>query len=82
MKNGKNNKGKRRKPRHQRDNRDRKPTFTDEDIVSKEELERGNNLISLPELRTKSISELQTTAESICKSLFKTIPQSLIKFKQ
>ena len=65
MKNGKNNKGKRRKPRHQRDNRDRKPTFTDEDIVSKEELESGNNLISLPELRTKLISELQTTAESM-----------------
>ena len=65
MKNGKSNKGKRRNPRHQRDNRDRKPTFTDEDIVSKEELESGNNLISLPELRTKLISELQTTAESM-----------------
>ena len=65
MKNGRSNKGKRRNPRHQRDNRDRKPTFTDEDIVSKEELESGNNLISLPELRTKSISELQTTAESM-----------------
>ena len=65
MKNTKNNRGKRRNPRHQRDNRDRTATFTDADIVSKEELERGNNLMSLPELRTKSISELQATAESM-----------------
>ena len=65
MKNTKNNKGKRRNPRHQRDRQDRTATFTDVDIVSKEELESGNNLMSLPELRTKSISELQTTAESM-----------------
>ena len=65
MKNGKNNKGRRRKPRHQREHQDRTATFTDEDIVSKEELESGNNLMSLPELRTKSISELQDTAESM-----------------
>ena len=56
MKNSKSNKGKRRNPRHKRTNQDRTPTFTQDDIVSKADLEVGNNLMSLPELMNKSIS--------------------------
>ncbi len=67
MKHPKNNKGKRRNPRHQRttQTQDRTPTFTEDDIVSKADLEAGNNLMSLPELRKKSISELQAAAEAM-----------------
>ena len=67
MKHPKNNKGKRRNPRHQRttQTQDRTPTFTQDDIVSKADLEVGNNLMSLPELRKKSISELQAAAEAM-----------------
>ena len=65
MKHPKNNKGKRRNPRHQRTTQDRTPTFTQDDIVSKADLEAGNNLMSLPELRNKSISELQAAAEAM-----------------
>ena len=67
MKHPKNNKGKRRNPRHQRttQTQDRTPTFTQDDIVSKADLEAGNNLMSLPELRKKSISELQAAAEAM-----------------
>jgi transcription termination factor Rho len=67
MKHPKNNKGKRRNPRHQRttQTQDRTPTFTQDDIVSKADLEAGNNLMSLPELRNKSISELQAAAEAM-----------------
>jgi len=65
MKNSKNGKGKRRNSRHKRAAQDRTPTFTQDDIVSKADLEVGNNLMSLPELRNKSISELQTAAEEM-----------------
>jgi len=65
MKTPKNNKGKRRNPRHKRTDQDRTPTFTQDDIVSKADLEAGNNLMSLPELRKKSISELQAAAEAM-----------------
>ena len=65
MKNSKNGKGKRRNSRHKRPAQDRTPTFTQDDIVSKADLEVGNNLMSLPELRNKSISELQTAAEEM-----------------
>ena len=65
MKNSKNGKGKRRNPRHKRTAQDRTPTFTQDDIVSKADLEAGNNLMSLPELRNKSISELQASAEDM-----------------
>ena len=67
MKHPKNNKGKRRNPRHERttQTQDRTPTFTQDDIVSKADLEAGNNLMSLPELRKKSISELQAAAEAM-----------------
>ena len=67
MKNHKNGKGKRRNSRHKRpaQDKDRTPTFTQDDIVSKADLEVGNNLMSLPELRNKSISELQTAAEEM-----------------
>jgi len=65
MRNSKNSKGKRRNPRHKRTNQDRTPTFTQDDIVSKADLEVGNNLMSLPELRNKSISELQAAAEAM-----------------
>jgi len=65
MKNSKNGKGKRRNPRHKRPAQDRTPTFTQDDIVSKADLEAGNNLMSLPELRNKSISELQIAAEEM-----------------
>ena len=67
MKNSKNGKGKgkRRNNRHKRPAQDRTPTFTQDDIVSKADLEAGNNLMSLPELRNKSISELQSAAEEM-----------------
>ena len=65
MKNSKNSKGKRRNHRHKRTAQDRTPTFTQDDIVSKADLEVGNNLMSLPELRNKSISELQAAAEAM-----------------
>ena len=65
MRNSKNSKGKRRNPRHKRVDQDRTPTFTQDDIVSKADLEVGNNLMSLPELRNKSISELQAAAEAM-----------------
>ena len=65
MKHSKNGKGKRRNPRHKKPARDRTPTFTQDDIVSKADLEAGNNLMSLPELRNKSISELQSAAEDM-----------------
>ena len=65
MKNSKNGKGKRRTSRHKRPAQDRTPTFTQDDIVSKADLEVGNNLMSLPELRNKSISELQAAAEDM-----------------
>ena len=65
MKNSKNHKGKRRNPRHKRTAQDRTPTFTQDDIISKADLEVGNNLMSLPELRNKSISELQAAAEAM-----------------
>jgi len=67
MKNHKNGKGKRRNSRHKRpaQDKDRTPTFTQDDIVSKADLEVGNNLMSLPELRNKSISELQAAAEEM-----------------
>ncbi len=65
MKNSKNGKGKRRNTRHKRPAQDRTPTFTQDDIVSKADLEVGNNLMSLPELRNKSISELQAAAEEM-----------------
>ena len=65
MKNSKNGKGKRRNSRHKRSTQDRTPTFTQDDIVSKADLEAGNNLMSLPDLRNKSISELQLAAEDM-----------------
>ena len=65
MKNSKNSKGKRRNHRHKRTAQDRTPTFTQDDIVTKADLEAGNNLMSLPELRNKSISELQAAAEAM-----------------
>ena len=65
MKNSKNGRGKRRNPRHKSTAQDRTPTFTQDDIVSKADLEVGNNLMSLPELRNKSISELQAAAEAM-----------------
>jgi len=65
MKHSKNGKGKRRNSRHKRPAQDRTPTFTQDDIVSKADLEAGNNLMSLPELRNKSISELQAAAEDM-----------------
>ena len=59
-------KGRRRIPRHKKDfqDRDRAPTFTDEDTISKSDLE-GKDVLSLPELRKKSITQLQATAEEM-----------------
>ena len=65
MKHSKNGRGKRRNSRRKRTAQDRTPTFTEDDIVSKADLEAGNNLMSLPELRNKSISELQASAEAM-----------------
>ena len=53
-----------RNPRHKKDFHDRAATFTQEDVISKSELE-GNDVLSLPDLRTKSIIQLQSTAEEM-----------------
>ena len=60
--NGKNRR--KRNSRHKKDFQDRKPTFTSEDIISKSDVE-GDDVLSLPELRTKSITELQNTADEM-----------------
>jgi transcription termination factor Rho len=66
--NGKNKnhgKGRKRNPRHKKDfQQDRKATFTSDDVISKSEVE-GDDVLSLPDLRTKSITELQTTAQEM-----------------
>jgi len=53
-----------RNPRHKKDFHDRAATFTKEDVISKSELE-GDDVLSLPDLRTKSIIQLQSTAEEM-----------------
>ena len=62
----KNHSQRRRNPRHKKDfqDRDRAPTFTGEDTMSKSDLE-GKDVLSLPELRKKSITQLQATAEEM-----------------
>tara|TARA_B110000116_G_scaffold12850_1_gene10437 strand:- start:539 stop:1921 length:1383 start_codon:yes stop_codon:yes gene_type:complete len=53
-----------RTPRHKKDFHDRAATFTQEDVISKSELE-GDDILSLPDLRLKSIIQLQATAEEM-----------------
>ncbi len=53
-----------RTPRHKKDFHDRAATFTQEDVISKSELE-GDDILSLPDLRRKSIIQLQSTAEEM-----------------
>ena len=53
-----------RTPRHKKDFHDRAATFTKEDVISKSELE-GDDILSLPDLRLKSIIQLQATAEEM-----------------
>ena len=53
-----------RTPRHKKDFHDRAATFTKEDVISKSELE-GDDILSLPDLRLKSIIQLQSTAEEM-----------------
>ena len=61
--NGKNRR--KRNPRHKKDiQQDRKATFTSEDVISKSEVE-GDDVLSLPDLRTKTITELQNTAQEM-----------------
>ena len=55
---------KKRGSRHKKDFQDRAATFTSEDVISKTELE-GDDVLSLPVLRTKSITEIQETAEEM-----------------
>jgi len=55
---------KRTNPRHKKDFHDRAATFTQEDVISKSELE-GDDILSLPDLRLKSIIQLQSTAEEM-----------------
>ena len=52
---------KRKRSNHKKDFRDRAATFTSEDVISKSELE-GDDVLSLPDLRTRSITEIQNTA--------------------
>jgi transcription termination factor Rho len=53
-----------RTPRHKKDFHDRAATFTKEDVISKSELE-GDDILSLPDLRLKSIIQLQAPAEEM-----------------
>ena len=54
-----------RNTRHKEDfQQDRKATLTSEDIISKSEVE-GDDVLSLPDLRTKTITELQNTAQEM-----------------
>ena len=55
---------KRKRSNHKKDFRERAATFTSEDVISKSELE-GEDVLSLPDLRTKSITEIQGTAEEM-----------------
>ena len=50
-----------RNPRHKKGFQDRAATFTSDDVISKSEIE-GDDVLSLPELRLKSITEIQETA--------------------
>ena len=59
-----NGRKRKRKSNHKKDFRDRAATFTSEDVISKSELE-GDDVLSLPDLRTKSITEIQQTAEEM-----------------
>ena len=68
---------------HKKDFRDRAATFTSEDIISKSELE-GDDVLSLPDLRTKSITEIQQTAaemgvENISRARRQDITFSILK---
>ena len=49
---------------HKKDFRERAATFTSEDIISKSDVE-GDDVLSLPDLRTKNITEIQATAEEM-----------------
>jgi len=60
--NGKNRR--KRNPRHKKDFHDRAATFTKEDVISKSDVE-GDDVLSLPDLRTKSIIQLQSTAQEM-----------------
>ena len=53
-----NGRKRKRGPGRKKDFRDRAATFTSEDVISKSELE-GDDVLSLPDLRTKSIIEIQ-----------------------
>ena len=53
-----------RTSRHKKDFHDRAATFTQADVISKSELE-GDDVLSLPDLRTKTIIQLQSTAEEM-----------------
>ncbi len=59
--NGQGRKKGRRKPQHH----DEVATFTAEDIVSREELEKSKNLMNLTELKEQPVAELVALAESM-----------------
>ena len=69
-----------------KDFRDRAATFTSEDVISKSELE-GDDVLSLPDLRTKSITEIQNTAsemgiENISRARRQDITFSILKARK
>jgi len=59
------NSGGKKKGRRRRQDEDQVATFTAEDVVSREELEQGEGLMNLTELKRQPVSELVALAESM-----------------
>ena len=54
-----------KKPRRRRPEQEDTSAFTADEIISKSELEKGENLLSLTELKSQPVSELVALAESM-----------------
>jgi transcription termination factor Rho len=54
-----------KKPRHRRQDADEAATFTDDDIIRKSDLEKGDKLLDLTELKNKPPADLVALADSM-----------------
>jgi transcription termination factor Rho len=54
-----------KKPRHRRQDADEAATFTDDDIIRKSDLEKGEKLLDLTELKNKPPADLVALADSM-----------------
>ena len=62
---GKSEGGAKKKPRRRRPDHVETASFTEDEVIRKSELEKGNNLMNLTELKDQPVSELVTLAESM-----------------